>query len=314
MWAVTTVPNAPDWRRRFTAPRLGFPRWAPGAPDAASPSPTKAASPRRGRGTRRREHAARRATSGSGSRRRSPAPTASASSGGSIERATNAAGGWRRRSRAGRPVPLVEDLHDAWGSGVSMADGVVAVGLSDEEHYSVWIARDGSPSRLLAAADGVPRRRPRVGAERRRTVGRRQARVSHRRQAGRHPASRASGRPPGHGGGRSAGCSTRAPTSRPLEWSPVAGRRSGCSSSRSTPGIERPAVWDLATGRARTPPLDLPGPVEWACWWPDASALVLLHRPDGRAQLHPIRPRDGRSARAERTRWAMSRDSACARR
>jgi dipeptidyl aminopeptidase/acylaminoacyl peptidase len=53
-------------------------------------------------------------------------------------------------------------------------------------------------------------------------------------------------------------------------------------------GLQRPAVWDLATGRRRDYPLDLAGDVEIEDWWPDASALLLVHEHEGRSRLHRL--------------------------
>jgi dipeptidyl aminopeptidase/acylaminoacyl peptidase len=53
-------------------------------------------------------------------------------------------------------------------------------------------------------------------------------------------------------------------------------------------GLQRPAVWDLGTGRRRNYPLDLPGDVEIEDWWPDGSALLLDHEHEGRSRLHRL--------------------------
>nr|MDQ6928543.1 prolyl oligopeptidase family serine peptidase [Actinomycetota bacterium] len=67
-------------------------------------------------------------------------------------------------------------------------------------------------------------------------------------------------------------------------WSPVAGdQRLALVHERE--GHDRPAVWDLTTGARRDLPIDLPGDVSVADWWPDASALLLLHEHEGRDQL-----------------------------
>ena len=58
-------------------------------------------------------------------------------------------------------------------------------------------------------------------------------------------------------------------------------------------GIERPALWDPTTGVRRDYPLDLPGPVDVAGWWPDASALLLVHRHEARDTLQRLDLRTG---------------------
>ncbi|MGI9023390.1 MAG: alpha/beta fold hydrolase [Acidimicrobiales bacterium] len=67
-------------------------------------------------------------------------------------------------------------------------------------------------------------------------------------------------------------------------WSPVAGdQRLALIHERE--GLDRPAVWDVATGRRRDLPVDLPGNVDVADWWPDGSALLLVHVHEGRHRL-----------------------------
>ena len=70
-------------------------------------------------------------------------------------------------------------------------------------------------------------------------------------------------------------------------WSPVAGdQRLALSQERN--GLQRPAIWDLATGRRRDYALDLPGDVEIEGWWPDASSFLLNHEHEGRSRLHRL--------------------------
>jgi len=67
-------------------------------------------------------------------------------------------------------------------------------------------------------------------------------------------------------------------------WAPVAGdQRVALVHERE--GFDRPAVWDLATGERRDFAVDLPGDVSVAGWWPDASALLLVHDHEGRNRL-----------------------------
>src|SRR5207244_2722862 len=50
-------------------------------------------------------------------------------------------------------------------------------------------------------------------------------------------------------------------------------------------GLERPGVWDLATGERRDLALDLPGDVDVVGWYPDGSALLVAHDHQGRTEL-----------------------------
>ena len=81
-------------------------------------------------------------------------------------------------------------------------------------------------------------------------------------------------------------------TLKVASWSPVAGdQRLALVHERD--GIERPALWDPTTGVRRDYPLDLPGPVDVAGWWPDASALLLVHRHEARDTLQRLDLRTG---------------------
>jgi dipeptidyl aminopeptidase/acylaminoacyl peptidase len=51
-------------------------------------------------------------------------------------------------------------------------------------------------------------------------------------------------------------------------------------------GVERPAVWDVASGERLDLPIDLPGDVSVAGWWPDARSLLLVQEHEGRHRLH----------------------------
>lgn len=70
----------------------------------------------------------------------------------------------------------------------------------------------------------------------------------------------------------------------PAAWSPVEGdQRLAIVHERDD--LQRPGIWDVATGERRDVALDLPGEVWVADWWPDASALLLAHMHDGRDEL-----------------------------
>ena len=76
-------------------------------------------------------------------------------------------------------------------------------------------------------------------------------------------------------------------TLKVASWSPVPGdQRVAVIHERD--GVERPAIWGPGSHSRRDYPLDLPGPVDVFDWWPDASALLLVHDHDGRRQLHRL--------------------------
>jgi dienelactone hydrolase len=79
------------------------------------------------------------------------------------------------------------------------------------------------------------------------------------------------------------------------DWSPLTGDyRLALVHERD--GIERPAVWDLTTGSRRDYPLGLPGPVSVAGWWPDATALLIVHTHLGHSQLYRLDLASGQTA------------------
>lgn len=76
-------------------------------------------------------------------------------------------------------------------------------------------------------------------------------------------------------------------------WSPVEGDER-LALLHEKDGLPRPAVWNLRTGERRDHPLDLPGDVAVEGWWPDASALLLVHHHEGRSALHRLDLETGR--------------------
>src|SRR4029453_9711222 len=73
-------------------------------------------------------------------------------------------------------------------------------------------------------------------------------------------------------------------------------------------GRLRPAIWDPAAGERVDLELDLPGEVDVADWWPDASALLVVHTYMGRDEVARPPPhrgaREGREPRAGATQRA----------
>jgi dipeptidyl aminopeptidase/acylaminoacyl peptidase len=69
-----------------------------------------------------------------------------------------------------------------------------------------------------------------------------------------------------------------------MAWSPVPGDQR-LAIVHEKDDLERPAIWDVGADDRRDLPLDLPGAVFPIDWWPDASALLLVHCRDGRDEL-----------------------------
>ncbi len=184
----------------------------------------------------------------------------------------------------GEPAPLLPDAPDGWATGLSLVAGTVAIGLATDDDYRVILAVDGGPARELyrhTQPAGVGREYPAgtggLSADGSLVCIRHAERGDIERPALRVLDVRT---------GATVGDQLdegRALTA--AGWSPVPGDRRLVISEELT-GIERPAIWDLEAGTREAVPLpDLPGPVTWCDWWPDASALLLLHESAGRQQL-----------------------------
>ena len=95
--------------------------------------------------------------------------------------------------RAASVRPLVPDVPDGWAMGIALAGDVVALGLSDDDGYAVYVTAGGEPARRVYLHDqpaGVGCEWPQGS---RRPVVRRLARLRPPRRARRHPASRDAG-------------------------------------------------------------------------------------------------------------------------
>ena len=189
------------------------------------------------------------------------------------------------------PRPLVPQLATGWAQGLSVAAGTIALGVADGTTYRV----------LVVAGDGPPR----IVHESRSPAG-----------LGREWENEAYGGLSADGtllcyrhsergdilhfglrvvdAGSGAELADLVDVGRTLkvaQWAPVPGDQR-LAFVHELDGIERPGVWSAATGR-RDFPLDLPGPVDVAGWWPDGRALLLLHERYGRRTLHRLDTADG---------------------
>ena len=176
----------------------------------------------------------------------------------------------------GDPRPLAPGVPDAWTTGLALGENLVVAGTAAEDGYSVFVVEGDAPARLIhhhpepVDVAGLSRDSSLLAlahAEHGDTI---------------HPAVRVVDARTGAGrgdqwDGPGLGLGVAG-------WSPVAGdQRLALSHERE--GVLRPAVWDLSTGRRRDYPIDLPGDVEVEGWWPDGSALLLVHEHEGRDQL-----------------------------
>ena len=179
--------------------------------------------------------------------------------------------------------PLLATMPMGWSQGIAVAGPSVAVALTDDMTYRLFVSIDDQPPRLVHESI-----RPfGLGREWETTEGGLSA--DGRLICYRHSDA-------GdmlHFGLRVIDAETEETvhdlvdsglTLKVASWSPIPGdQRVALIHERD--GIERPAVWDLGSRSRRDYHLDLPGPVDVAGWWPDALGLLLLHEFDGRSQL-----------------------------
>jgi Tol biopolymer transport system component len=179
---------------------------------------------------------------------------------------------------ADQEAPLAApDLPAAYSAGLSLAHGFALIGSSGEGGSAIHLVRPEEPSRLLyshrenASVGGLSRDE-------------RLLCVSHSEHGdSTHPALRVLDLEgatladlwdgPGLG-------------LRPAGWSPVAGdgRLLVMHERRDT---HRPLIWSPATGEQVEPAIELPGEV-FASWYPDASALLIVHDHRGRSELYRL--------------------------
>jgi len=175
------------------------------------------------------------------------------------------------------PQPLLPGVPDAWSSGIAVGRRVVAIGTGTDDGFAIWVSVGGAPATQIhhhAETISV------VGLSRDESL----LAIEHSEHGDTvHPALRV----------------LRAGTAETVgelwdgpglglhatEWSPVEGdQRLAVVHERGD--RLRPGVWDAARGERTDLDVDLPGDVSVLDWWPDASALLLLHEHDGRSELY----------------------------
>ena len=267
------------WEQRFRAASVGFPSWARHAPDRLVFSSNESGA--------RQVYAWDRAT---GLRRQvtddpiGVAGGAATPDGAGVvwfrDVTGDEVGHWLVAPfEEGEPRRLTPGVPDAWTTGLCLGDGLVVAGTAEDDGFSVFIVEGDSPARLIHRHHGLvdvaslSRDSSLLAlghAEHGDTIHLAVRVVDARTGAGRGDQW------DGPGLGLVA-----------AGWSPVAGdQRLGLSHERD--GLQRPAIWDLDTGRRRDYPIDLPGDVEIEGWWPDGSALLLVHDHEGRSRLHRL--------------------------
>ena len=277
--------NLEPWEQRFRAPVSFFPEWSPHAPDRVV-----LASNQSGVWQVHSWDAA------SGKRRQvTDHPvgvidgTPTLDGGGVVwfqDESGDESGSWFVQPFAGDGVrAFLEGIPHGWSEGLAQAPGIVAAGLSGRDGFAVYVSLEGSPARevyrstesvRLGSVDEGGFLRGALSADGSLLC------VEHAEHGDLiHPALRVIDPRTGGTVGEQLdeGMSLVAKC-----WSPVAGdQRLAFDHERD--GEERHGVWDLSTGQRDDLRVELEGAVFVHDWWPDASALLLVNRFEGRDQL-----------------------------
>jgi dipeptidyl aminopeptidase/acylaminoacyl peptidase len=271
----------PAWEQRFRAPLQMFPRWAREAPERLTIVSNESGSYQvyawdRARGTRRQvtDHPI-------GVTDARPTPDGEGvvwfhdETGSEVGRwVMEPFHGDARVRRA-----LLEDVPDGWSTGLALGDGVVAAGVAGDDGFTVWVARGGDAARPIHSHEQV------VHVADLSRDGSLLALEHSEHGDNIHMALRVLNLETGEVAGEQWDGPKLGLTV--AGWSPVGGdQRLAFVHERE--GLERPGVWDLTTGERRDLAVDLPGDVSVAGWWPDASALLILHDHEGRNELYRL--------------------------
>jgi len=294
---LVAATSPPDWVRRFTAPRLGFPRWSVERPQRLVFVSTQSGS-----------WQAWTADLATGTRRRiSGEPI------GVEEVLVTPDGGravwWRDATgserghwvtaglEGGDPAPLAEDLPDGWAAGIAMVGDTTAVGIATEDDYRVYVIEAGQPARLVyrhTQPAGVGREWPQGPGGLSADGG--LLCIRHAEDGDiLHSALRVLDVATGETVADLVDPGRRLD---PAAWSPVPGDDRIAFVSERGP-FERPALWRPRTGeRSDLGVHDLPGAVFPVDWYPDGSALLVRHEHDGVDELHRLDLGTGRTTSA----------------
>ncbi len=290
--------NVPAWERRFRAPVLSFPSWAPAAPDRLVVASTESGSYQlhawdRAGGTRRQV-----TDDPVGVISGRPTPDGD----GVVwfrDETGDETGAWvvAPFDSAGEPRPLLPGLPRGWAEGLALGRTRAVAGLSTPDGFEIWVADAGSEPRR------VHRHAQPVGVAAGDDAGSGGLSADERFVC----LSVAEDGDLFHPWLRVLDCATGVTVAEVRDagreltafgWSPVPGdERLAITHERR--GERRPATWDTRTGEVRELPLELEGTVQPAGWWPDASALLLLQMIEGRNHLYRLDLESGRTTRLE---------------
>ncbi|HVF13337.1 MAG TPA: prolyl oligopeptidase family serine peptidase [Acidimicrobiales bacterium] len=283
---MTSFDSAPRWEQRFRAPSVAFPQWARDIPDRLAVATNESGA--------WQVYAWDRAA---GERRRVTDHPIGVIDGGLTpdgkgvvwfhDASGDETGHWLVEDFVGGEEsrrPLLDGVPDAWSTGLDIGvdaggRGISVAGTAAGHGFSVWTAEGGGgparevhrhPDLVEIAGAGLSRDSRLVclqHAEHGDTIHLALRVVDPR--TGETVAEEWDG----------AGLGLTA-----AAWSPTAGdHRLALVHERE--GLARPAIWDVDSGERLDLPVDVPGDLSVADWWPDARSLLLVHEHEGRHRL-----------------------------
>ncbi|HEY3751693.1 MAG TPA: alpha/beta fold hydrolase [Pseudonocardiaceae bacterium] len=179
----------------------------------------------------------------------------------------------------GEPVrPAVAGTHAGYPSGLAVGRQVVAVGTDTDDGSTIWLAKDGGAAEVTYTSEhtaGV------AGLSRDEQL----LAIGHSEHGdSRHPALRVLATSDGHAVAEKwdgAGKGLEA-----LSFAPVTGD-TRLLVAHERRGKEELLVWDVATDAETMLEIDLPGEIT-ADWYPDGTALLVVHTYRSRNTLHRL--------------------------
>jgi dienelactone hydrolase len=286
------MPDETDsrWKLRFAAPEVGLPRWAEATPERLAFVSTASGvrqvwSLDRVSGDRRQV-----STDDVGVEHVLVAPD------GRVVWWFDDVGDERGRWVAvsfdgGQPAPLVSGVPEGWSMGIAMVDETIAVGLSTDEDYRVYVAAGGAPARLVYRHEepaGVGRSWPEGtgGLSSDGTL----LCIRHAEHGDIiHPAMRVLDVATGE---TVADLEDPGRALDPIAWSPNGSRL--LFTSELGPW-ERPAVWNPVARERRDLSVDVPGAVIPLAWYPDGVAVLARQEHDAIDRLLRVDVASGRA-------------------
>jgi dienelactone hydrolase len=276
----------PTWERRVRAPKMTLPLWSPAAPDRCVYETNASGI--------WQVHTWDVATGAT--RQVSDHPVGVLQAYASIdgdgvlfwqEDTGDETGRWLMQAfEGGGAEPFLDGVPVGWNEGISQGPGIVAGGFSTEDGgFEIFTSIEGAPAARIAQSTAwmsVGLEAPDIaGLSRDGSL----LAVQHAEHGDiTHPSLRIVDPRTGsvvaeRGDGTSAVLAAA--------WSPVAGDQR-LAVGHEPDDRERVAVWDLATGEWCDVSVDLPGDLRALDWYPDAAALLVAHRYEGRDTLHRV--------------------------